>query len=650
MGFRSKQLIISSPAATGNQVHTWGTGARHCRLANTQYFTVADNATHSAGDVDLWAAVLVYLDSKSEDQIYTGHWETTGNQRSYSIQYDTATDRFWASISNDGTAVVTEPADVLGNVSTKTWYLIFIWHDSVNNTLNIQVNGGTADSVAHTTGLHNSTGAFTVGAGGSGTLPTNGRIAMAATGKPADIDAVNAAIATFLGDGSSKPDFDAITSAQKTAWGLTAGNGSWYKLNEENATDNAVDSVNAVNLTATNDPGTAYAPGDSMAWTPKFGVVETVGHTAEASTTDAVLSFGFTDFTTARCAAIASQDAQGTSIADRRHDNGFISLLAVGGAVLEDTDTCAVASGELTINWTTVAAAANKYSILLIGGDGVEAFVGNFQPSPTGLLTITGTGLKADALVCITVGQSLDPPASDATANIGIGFSDFTNHAAIASSSTDGSGTSNTDRAQTASYGQMSITSAAIAQLIEPKSSFLDGFVVDVNTNGSDEVSYLAIKGVGANVVNDKTVPAATGLQHLGVPGAKAAIFLSIEHATKDAQQNHNVVSIGMTDGTVQASANATDETALGTTDANRAWTESDLLTIYSEVPTNLADAQIDDLHVGSINWVDVDAGAQAYYALLLGDPSGGTVLRGAGRLTDGTLRNRELGRLVKVS
>lgn len=65
--------------------------------------------------------------------------------------------------SNDGTAFVTISADSFGAPGTGSWHHIVFWHNPVANTLNIRVNGGTVDSIAHTTGLHNSTTVFAIG-------------------------------------------------------------------------------------------------------------------------------------------------------------------------------------------------------------------------------------------------------------------------------------------------------------------------------------------------------------------------------------------------------------------------------------------------------------------------------------------------------
>ena len=49
-------------------------------------------------------------------------------------------------------------------MSTGASYFVVGWHDSVNNTLNIQVNNGTVNSLAWTAGVLNGSADFAIGA------------------------------------------------------------------------------------------------------------------------------------------------------------------------------------------------------------------------------------------------------------------------------------------------------------------------------------------------------------------------------------------------------------------------------------------------------------------------------------------------------
>ncbi|MCI0550216.1 MAG: hypothetical protein L0287_04620, partial [Anaerolineae bacterium] len=43
------------------------------------------------------------------------------------------------------------------------WYFVCAWHDALNNTINIQVNNGAADSTALSTGVYNGAASFDIG-------------------------------------------------------------------------------------------------------------------------------------------------------------------------------------------------------------------------------------------------------------------------------------------------------------------------------------------------------------------------------------------------------------------------------------------------------------------------------------------------------
>ena len=66
-------------------------------------------------------------------------------QQEYNLRWDAATDRFLFAIHGEGKTV---SANNLGAPALATWYYVVAWHDAAANTINIQVNNGTADSTA----------------------------------------------------------------------------------------------------------------------------------------------------------------------------------------------------------------------------------------------------------------------------------------------------------------------------------------------------------------------------------------------------------------------------------------------------------------------------------------------------------------------
>lgn len=141
-------------------------GARDFEAANSEYFSRADNSELSTGNIDFTCAAWVYLESKPATfPIAVGKFSALGDQREWAIFYHSGNDRLAFIISTDGTAAgqTILEANNLGAPSTATWYYVIVWHDSVNNTLNIQVNNGTTDSVAHSGGVLDGTGPFQMG-------------------------------------------------------------------------------------------------------------------------------------------------------------------------------------------------------------------------------------------------------------------------------------------------------------------------------------------------------------------------------------------------------------------------------------------------------------------------------------------------------
>jgi hypothetical protein len=144
--------------------------ARQFTAASTEYFTIADNTDLSTGDIDFTIAAWAYLDSSLTAEGIVGKW--TGGSLEYWLGYVGGSTSFAFQVSTNGSdnPSVTGP----GSMMTATWYFLVAWHDSVLNTINIQVNDGTVVSVAHTAGVFNGTAAFRIGY--DGTWPMSGRV------------------------------------------------------------------------------------------------------------------------------------------------------------------------------------------------------------------------------------------------------------------------------------------------------------------------------------------------------------------------------------------------------------------------------------------------------------------------------------------
>jgi len=140
-------------------------GARDFEAGSVERFYHADSTDFSVGDIDFTWAGWFQLESKSTYNIAickaTDKF-TTGQQIEYRLYYDVLADRFAFTVGNNTTSLTVE-AGTLGSPSTATWYYIVCWHDATANTINIQVNDGTVDSLSYSGGSWDSGGFFFIG-------------------------------------------------------------------------------------------------------------------------------------------------------------------------------------------------------------------------------------------------------------------------------------------------------------------------------------------------------------------------------------------------------------------------------------------------------------------------------------------------------
>jgi hypothetical protein len=118
----------------------------------------------------------VYLDSLAGDASLIAKWNTTGNQRSYNLEFDSATAAFQYQISADGTAETTKTGGT--TAVTGRWYFAAGRFDP-SSTLDVWTNGAKVSSATVVGSVFNSTSALNIGArnaGGASLL--NGRIAL----------------------------------------------------------------------------------------------------------------------------------------------------------------------------------------------------------------------------------------------------------------------------------------------------------------------------------------------------------------------------------------------------------------------------------------------------------------------------------------
>jgi hypothetical protein len=129
---------------------------------NQERLRIANNSSLSTGDIDFTLKAKLYFDTKPADVFAVSKWNSTGN-REQGLRYTSAADRLRFDVSSTGADVVPVQANAFGSPPIGQWIHVFVWHDSVANTINIQVNNGTINSASHTLGVFNSTAGFLIG-------------------------------------------------------------------------------------------------------------------------------------------------------------------------------------------------------------------------------------------------------------------------------------------------------------------------------------------------------------------------------------------------------------------------------------------------------------------------------------------------------
>jgi hypothetical protein len=137
--------------------------------ASSEYLSIADNASLSVGDISFTWAGWVYLDAAATNDwnYIIGKEGASSSVTDYGLRYITAdsTNRFQFFIGGSDYSIIS--ANNFGAASTATWYFIVAWHDTGDDTINIQVNNGTANSTARTAAPVDGTSALHVGGWGS---------------------------------------------------------------------------------------------------------------------------------------------------------------------------------------------------------------------------------------------------------------------------------------------------------------------------------------------------------------------------------------------------------------------------------------------------------------------------------------------------
>lgn len=142
--------------------------AKFLRLNNQSLSIPSNSNICLSSNQDFTFTLWVNLDSKagSWGQSFISKDDGTGRAEpmEYSIGYNSQFDRFRFGLGN-GSQYSSVDANTLGSPNTGNWYFIVAWHDSVKDTLNIQVNNDVIDSKPWSGGTLSSSFPLLIGSG-----------------------------------------------------------------------------------------------------------------------------------------------------------------------------------------------------------------------------------------------------------------------------------------------------------------------------------------------------------------------------------------------------------------------------------------------------------------------------------------------------
>lgn len=214
--------------------------------ASSESLSITDNAALSMADIDFTISGWFYFDTMTTAGLI-GKWNSDTSLAEYQLYYNgNGTSKFDFFVGYGGGAVASVSSST--TPTTSTWYFVVAWHDSVANTINIQVNNGATASTAHSNGVANGTNEFRIGRD-QVTNYHNGRIDSVGVWKKA----LSANERTYLYNSGQGRLYSEIAGYS----GLSTSQVAWWELNETSGTRS--DSVGSNTLTDNNT--VTYATG-----------------------------------------------------------------------------------------------------------------------------------------------------------------------------------------------------------------------------------------------------------------------------------------------------------------------------------------------------------------------------------------------------
>lgn len=130
-------------------------------VGNFEYYSRSSESLLQAGDITFSLGAWVQLESDITEVFVSKDNFGNGN-REYHIQHNATESRFRFLVSDDGSAATLLAADNFGAPSTGVWYYVAAGHNAVSNDIWISVNGGTPDTLSHTTGVFSGSADFLI--------------------------------------------------------------------------------------------------------------------------------------------------------------------------------------------------------------------------------------------------------------------------------------------------------------------------------------------------------------------------------------------------------------------------------------------------------------------------------------------------------
>ena len=273
-------ITVHDPYRSGSRTFDKDTASIMPPVTN-QFFTSDDSTTTSTGDVDFWCTAWFKLAVKSYADLTPillakGPDVLDADEHEYMIYYNGNGGRMRFTVANGSASVYAQTIPAVTNINQ--WHFLLCWKSKSDNKIYIQIDDEAAEEADNASNLNtDNTEPFRIGADGTedgtGDSLWDGAIAKVGFGKPPGSWTPASLHAILWNDGKGVT-LSNISDEDKATYGLEAGTGVWFPLNEESG--NAIDAVGGLVLSANNlevyPPGTAIGPNEDDFTTAEFFV------------------------------------------------------------------------------------------------------------------------------------------------------------------------------------------------------------------------------------------------------------------------------------------------------------------------------------------------------------------------------------------